>query len=358
MGKLIMGYWDCQYCGSKGIPGDQRECTSCGHPRDESVSFYIKDKNYVSDEKAATISKNPDWYCSYCNTLNSDDLTNCKGCGASKAESEKNYFQLKAEASVKKNEEPSKPFKKREAESEEDSDTEEESQKPKADRKKLFTIVALIVLALVIIFSPKKKDVEVSGLSWERNIEIEQYANVDESDWTLPDDANLHSKALEIHHYDHVVDHYEEVEVERSREVLDGYETHTRTVDLGNGYFEEETYETPRYRTEYYTETESRPVYRDDPVYATKYYYDIWRWIPERTVSTSGNDHNAYWGELNLSDDEREGTHDEKYTVTFTGKKDKTYTYEIPEDEWNGYNIGDKYKIKIQTGSNKFEIIE
>ena len=361
MGKLIMGYWDCQYCDNKGIPGDSRECTFCGHPRDESVSFYLKDMNYVSEEKAATISKNPDWYCSYCNTLNNAELTSCKGCGAPRSDSEKNYFDLKAEKEKKQNEEFLYNGDANASQTQNSTNRNNSLNLLKnagRKRNKFFVLAALAVLALIAIFVPKKKDVEVTGLSWERNIEIEQYANVDESDWTLPEDANLHSTSREIHHYDHVVDHYVTVEVEKSRQVLDGYDTHTRTVDLGNGYFEEETYETPRYRTEYYTETETQPVYRDDPVYATKYYYDIWKWIPSRTVSTSGSDHNAYWGECNFSENEREYSRSEKYTVTFTGKKDKKYTYEIPMDEWNSYEIGDKYRIKTQTGSNKFEIIE
>ena len=361
MGKLIMGYWDCQYCDTKGIPGDSRECTCCGHPRDESVSFYLKDMNYVSEEKAATISRKPDWYCPFCNTLNNAELTECKGCGAPRGDSEKNYFDLKAEKAKKQSEEllfDSEEPRPQTGKNAKSNTPLNAINKVSGKRSKIFGIAALALIALFAIFVPKKKDVEVTGLSWERDIKIEQYANVDEDDWSLPQDANLHTTKLEIHHYDHVIDHYIDVQVERSREVLDGYDTHTRTVDLGNGYFEEEIYETPRYRTEYYTEIETQPVYRDDPVYATKYYYDIWKWIPSRKVSTSGDDHNAYWGEVNLAENEREDTRNEKYTVTFTGKKNKKYTYEIPIDEWMGYDIGNKFKIKTQTGSKKFEIVE
>lgn len=361
MGKIIMGYWDCRYCGAKGVPGDQRECTACGHPRDESVTFYMKDKNYVSEEKASKISRKPDWYCSYCNTLNNSEKTECEGCGASRSESEKNYFQIQAEKAAK----AAKAVSSSRHNEDYDDYNEYEDEKPKRsfkglikNRIRFFGILALIILALTVIFIPKKKAVEVSGLNWERDVKIEKYANVDESDWELPDGANLHSKELEIHHYNHVIDHYEEVEVRKSRDVLDGYDTHTRYNDLGNGYFEEETYETPRYTTEYYYETESQPVYRDDPVYATKYYYDIWKWIPYRDVYSSGADHNPYWGELNLREDEREASREGTYEVTFTNKKGKTFTYEIPEDEWNRYNIGDKLKIKTSPGSRSFKVIE
>lgn len=357
MGKLIMGYWDCQYCGNKGIPGDTRECTTCGHPRDESVKFYLKDNNYVSEEKAASVSRKPDWYCSYCNTLNNSENEFCESCGAPRSESEKNYFTMRSSSNT-----GSMNLRSNHSDDEDDLDSYEQALHKSANKsgsgsKKFFIILALIIAGLVAIFAPRKKDVEVTRLDWERNIQIEQYTDVYESDWSLPQGATLHDTKLEIHHYDHILDHYDEVTVQKSREVLDGYDTHTRTIDLGNGYFEEETYETPRYRTEYYTETESVPVYRDDPVYAKKYYYDIWKWVPSRNVSTSGNGHNAYWGDLNLSDNEREGAHSEKYSVTFTGKNDKTYTYELLESEWNKFEIGQKYKIKVQTGSNQFEII-
>lgn len=364
MGNIIMGYWDCQYCGEKGIPGDQRECTSCGHPRDESIKFYMKDNNYVSEEKAAKISRKPDWYCSYCNTLNNSEKTECEGCGASRSDSEKNYFEIQAEKAAKAaNALKITKSKKRsdddfDDEEFDDEEPEEKIKMTKQTKIRFFGLLALIVLALTVIFIPKKKAVEVSGLSWERDIQIEKYANVDESDWELPDGANLHSQRQEIHHYNHVIDHYEDVEVQKSREVLDGYDTHTRYNDLGNGYFEEESYQTPRYRTEYYYETESRPVYRDDPVYATKYYYDIWKWIPYRDVYSSGADHNPYWGELDLSDDEREAYREGTYEVTFSNKKGKTFTYEIPEEDWNGYNIGDKLKIKTSPGSKSFKVIK
>ena len=55
MGRIIEGYWDCKYCDSKGISGSIRECPNCGHPRDDTVKFYLKDeKKYVSEEKAKT----------------------------------------------------------------------------------------------------------------------------------------------------------------------------------------------------------------------------------------------------------------------------------------------------------------
>lgn len=60
-------------------------------------------------------------------------------------------------------------------------------------------------------------------------------------------------------------------------------------IDMGNGYFEEETISTPVYETYYETEEYQEPIYRDEPVYAMKYYYDIDRYVYERSVNTSGS---------------------------------------------------------------------
>ena len=95
MSKLVMGYWDCPFCGSKEIRGDVVNCPSCGRARGE-VQFYVKGytegTSLMEDEKK--VSKNPDWYCSFCNSLNSDNAQFCGNCGASRADSESNYFQM------------------------------------------------------------------------------------------------------------------------------------------------------------------------------------------------------------------------------------------------------------------------
>ena len=57
---------------------------------------------YVSEEEAEKISRNPDWQCSFCGSLNSDDLNVCKNCGATKEDSERNYFEMRQQEEEKK----------------------------------------------------------------------------------------------------------------------------------------------------------------------------------------------------------------------------------------------------------------
>ena len=100
--RLVEGFWDCPYCGRKRISGLEREC-SCGAERGEDVKFYMDGVHYIDDETAKTISKNPDWLCSYCGALVSDNDDTCHNCGASKSESEMNYFQNREKIEQREN---------------------------------------------------------------------------------------------------------------------------------------------------------------------------------------------------------------------------------------------------------------
>lgn len=361
MGRLVKAYWDCPFCETKQIGGDLRECPNCGRPRGE-VKFYMKDNaqeytyaanerqniEYVEEEKAAGINRNPDWYCSYCNSLNNDGESICKGCGATREDSEANYFTLKYKQEQKEQELEEQKINERPAE-------------VKSVSKRGIGSLALVLLALAgllfFLFKPSVNTETVKAVSWTREIDIEQYVNLQESDWHLPEGAELIESKRELHYYDHVLDHYEEREVERSREVLDHYDYSYDYVDLGNGYYEEVEHSTPVYKTEYYTETEQYPVYVDVPVYDTKYYYTIWRWIKNRVASASGTAHDEYWPETALADNERTADTREKYRFTYTsGKKEKEFA--IGYDEWRKLSAGDSIKIKSSRAGRSYLLLE
>ncbi len=359
MGKLVMGYWDCPVCGQKEIAGDVMNCPSCGRARGD-VQFYMKngadnaprkadnraDMEYLSEEKAAEIGKNPDWYCSFCNSLNRDHAAFCSNCGATRESSESNYFdQLK---------------KRKEAEqAEQAAQTRSQPQAKPQKSKRPLAILAIILVAIIglVVFMNGNKtqgDLQVTDLAWTRSIPVEQYQQFSESGWTLPEGAEITAQRQEIHHYDQVLDHYEDVEVERSREVLDHYDTEYTYEDLGNGTFEEVPHDVPVYVTEYYTEIVQEPVYVPVPRYQTKYDYTIWRWVQVRTETASGTEHNAAWPELNLKEDEREGSpRAELYTFTVKNEKDVRTTYSLAESDWNNINVGNRLNITAKrTGAD------
>ena len=339
MSKLVMGYWDCPVCGNREIRGDVVNCPSCGRARGD-VKFYVKGYTEgeslreeelgrfeeLDEKKAEEMGSNPDWYCSFCNSLNSDKAEVCSNCGATRADSEANYFDR-----LKKKQE--------EEAAEQAAQPQSGSKQQKSSRRPLI-IFAAILLAIIGIFvwmngSKTAGDLKVTGLSWIRNINIEENRMFSESGWSLPAGAEQTGTRQEIHHYDSVLDHYEDVQVQRSRQVYD-HDEYTM-VDNGNGTFREVSH--PVYRTEYYTETEQRPVYRQVPRYATKYYYNIWRWTPSRDV--------AAWPEYTLAENEREGQRSETYrfTVEHTKENKPPVTYRLAESDWQNVNTGDQLFI-------------
>ena len=343
MGKLVMGYWDCPYCETKGIRGDITVCPSCGRPRGQ-VKFYMKgqaqgeerraddvaDIEYVDEEKAKYVNRNPDWYCSFCETLNSDNVDTCQSCGASRADSEANYFQMHANLNA------------REAARQQPGQT----QQRKASRLPLILIAVVLVIVGLTMFmnsNTTSRDYRISAVTWERTIQVEQNVEYHESGWSVPAGGSVTGQRSEIHHYDSVFDHYETYEVQRSRRVLDHYETYYTYEDLGNGMYNQVEHERPVYETEYYTETEQRPVYKQVPRYQTKYYYDIWRWTPSREATASGEGHSAYWPNPQLGENEREGERTAVYRVTLTNTKNEASTrYRVAEADWNTLNPGDE----------------
>ena len=358
MSKLVMGYWDCPVCGNKGIRGDVANCPSCGRARGD-VKFYVKGYTegdslkaselsqfeQLDDKKAEEMGRNPDWYCSFCNSLNSDKVQVCGNCGATRADSEANYFEM-----LKKKQE-------REAAEAGAQPQPSSPQRPSSSRKPLFIFLAVLA-AVVCLFiwmngSKTSGDLKVTSLEWARIINIEENKMFSESGWTLPAGAEQTDARREIQGYNQVFDHYEDVEVQRSRQVYD-HDEYT-LVDNGNGTFSQVSH--PVYRTEYYTETEQRPVYVPVPYYGTKYYYNIWRWTPSRDVTASGTDHNAAWPEYELAENEREGQRAEEYrfTVEHTKKQASPETYRLAESDWMNINVGDQLAITSKrTGADPF----
>ena len=223
----------------------------------------------------------------------------------------------------------------------------------------LFKPVGIIlgILFLIWLFWPVTRSATVESFRWERKIEVEQFRLCEESDWSVPAGGTITSTRQEIHHYDHVLDHYETKTRTVTEQVFDGYDTSYR--DTGNGQFE--IVQTPKYKTVKKTETYQEPVYKDVQVYRTKYYYNIGRWKHDSYLTTSGSDKNPYWHETNLPSslpnpkygDKKQGPKIEDYYVRL--KQDDGETYETTFDfvKWNELNIGDHIEYKSFRFSKK-----
>ena len=340
MGKIVVGCWDCDYCGADRISGEIKICPNCGKPRGKDVTFYMAGpKNYVEDPDK--INKNPDWVCPYCQTLNPDDNKFCSACGAAREESDTDYFESKEKDRERRE--------KREEDKRKAEGTDTETRSSGRSRLPLFLILFALFGLLIFMFMPKTKKMHVDSRTWERSVSIERYQEVRESSWNLPDDAWNVTSRDEVYTYNHVLDHYETRTREVSEQVLDGYDTEIEYRDLGNGYYEEIEHQVPRYRTEYHTETYEEPVYVDIPVFAKKYYYSIMKWLYDRDEVTSGADNEPYFAELNLPENERENGRREQYWILSGDKR-----YRIAYDLWKQVRTGSDIKATVAGG----EIVE
>ena len=376
MGKLVEGLWDCKYCGTKRIKGRFRECPNCGKARGTETTFYLLDvgkKDYVPEKEAKKFNKNPDWVCNFCGNLNSDNSQDCVYCGAPRTAENLDYFENKKKEEQKQTQSQAQTQEPRTQQQQDEYQEKEYHQKEyKSQSKKakftftpsilksvlLVFLVAISIFGIVSLLSPKEYEIVVNELSWKRTIEIERYQTVQESSWSLPAGANLLYTNNEYSHSEQVLDHYETRTRQVAKERISGYETYVSGYrDLGNGYFEEITGQRPIYETYYETETYQEPVYRSEPVYRTKYYYEIDKWLHERTVATSGTDKSPYWGDTNLSSDERISSKSENYMVEgIDTKKDKTISFSLPFEDWSALEISQNLKVKITFGQG--EILE
>lgn len=402
----VEGYWDCAYCGRTGIRGRFVSCPGCGHARDASVRFYTKgigedeaisqeeferqkaeaERNSHSDSShhseaqaseagapslfgreegqgtggAADATDASDWYCDFCDSYNPATANFCRNCGAAREQSSGQTYEQTMGKVARTYDAQGNLVKERDL-----STRRQRAPKPQAAPartgapgclKWLLIIVGVILLGALgyeLFLAPKPQDMVVESFDWEQTIQIEELQTVQESDWNLPSDARLQSKSQEIRTYNHVVDHYETEQYEEPEQVLDHYETYTTQVDNGDGTFDVEEHQEPVYRTEYRTRTREVPVYVDIPVYDTKYYYEIERWVPTREVTTSGTDHDPQWGDVTLSPatgehgtgEEREGGRSGTYGVTDTDGN----RYTADKDLWDSLDKGQKVTVMVDS---------
>ena len=391
MGQKIEGYWDCAVCGKKANKGRYRNCPSCGRPRGKTTKFYLIEKDkFVSDD---VVPKGPDWFCECCDSYNTFSADYCTSCGAPKGAS-KNYFEMQKKESESKTAEESSSSTTYHKEYSHSypkrfyRDDDYTSSKPShsytpvksepinyskpikksgksawgtivdfVDSYKVSFLVILLILAMVgagiYLIIPKNVTLHVTQISWERSIDIQEYKTVRENDWYIPAGGRLVYSQSEIRRYEQVLDHYETRYETRYETYISGYTSHTNYIDLGNGYYDTETVDVPEYSTRSYTEPVEYPVYRSEPVYDTKYYYDIERWVYTRTSRSSGIDKNPYWPKTNLSTNERESTKHQNYVVTGYNVKDekqKSRSYSINYDLWQQVNPSTDIECMVSVG--------
>lgn len=332
---VYVGRWDCATCGHKGILGPKTECPSCGADRPKNVQFYLADESDVVQDadQLKRARAGADWRCSYCGQNNPADTITCISCGNGRSEQETRLTQRDYQSgTVPRSSQKVVP--------------ESTAIPPPRHRGKgcLWALIGLVVafIALVIIFGQTNAIVvTIEGFEWERSIRTEVNRLVEEEDWEMPAQGQLIESFRDIHHYDQVLDHYETRT--RTKERAVGTEQYVcGKRDLGNGYFEDKYCDRTVYET--YEEQYEAPVYRDKPVYRTKYRYNIYRWQKSAPIETQGIGKEAQWGDLTAvqSDPRRRATQRSAvYTITVRDEQNEQHDHAIPFKEWERLERGD-----------------
>lgn len=386
---ILMGKWDCEYCSRKGIPANIRHCPACGNPVGNNVKYYLPEgsTDYVDPH---SVPKGADWKCAYCGSYNRCTDTICKNCGASKQDG-KDYFKSNFEDikeivhtephSSNNSEAPHIGYiplsRSQPAPSQLRSNNEAENRSARAEKlipsiikalnpfkKYILAGIAIIavIIGLVLLITPKERILTVESFSWKRIMYIDEYKTVSESDWQMPSEGRLLYTRSEIRSYEHRLtgyktETYTQQEIDRYEQYVSGYR------DLGNGYFQEIMSSRPVYKS--VTKTREVPQYTDVPIYDTKYYYYIDKWVSDHTVTTSEADKNPYWGQEPPPSstppaigDERVSSRTEHYYFVGTiVDSDKSQNYAISYADWIRLQDGDTVRCNVYI-TGKVELLD
>ncbi len=182
---------------------------------------------------------------------------------------------------------------------------------------------------------------KVEGLEWEATAEIHEWKICYESGWDVPEGAAVYKEQEEIRSYKIV-----------------GYETKYKTETYQElvGYYRP-TWR-PRYETR--TRTVSYQVPIKEPIYATKYYYTIEKWVYSKSVQLAcGHDKNYTYPDYVCTSNERVSNVEYKYLVKL--ECDESFvSHIVDKDTWESLEIGqeitgtkDEYgRIKVDWETN------
>jgi hypothetical protein len=392
---IIEMLWRCTPgCGHEN-KGFQKECANCGRPKTDSDSDYLPsdishDVAIVDPELLRLATGGEDKTCRYCSSLQWKANGACARCGAPDQEAA-SWSQTTVHASHTPKPEKSRP---RVQDSRVDHgqpfqgfDEERDVFKFKRDVARrttnsiayvisVLTAVALVIGGLYLLFRTREVHASVASVSWKREVIVDRYSVRQHEGWQndRPSDAfNIADQGRRLHHYDHVVDHYDtERYTDRescgqdcktvaptcrttSRSCVpnkNGSATCTGGDRVCSGGGESCT-------KKYCSVTKSRQVavYRDDPVYRTWETWSAWDWSENRRVATNGISLDVRWpadDAVRLSVDiatveQERSRKTESYTVHFVNGTD-TYDYAPKsESEFGKFKAGKTFLIRVGT---------
>lgn len=378
---IMEAAWDCASCSKKLIPGHLKECPQCGSPwdavRDPKETRYLPDNaRVVTDpDEVRRAYIGPDRRCRYCFRASPADAMECGNCGRTLDGEDKtvpvvtyrggnepptavrSLDELPRESPAARRQ-PAADVQDLEPEDPEIAATWFQLHWPKLAAAAAAMVVLLGVFFVYQNFLKTETSVlTVSELTWERQLSIEEYRTVQDSGWSIPDGGRHVRDYQDVYEYVKVFDGYDYIDRVVTEEVYSHaapYDCGDTYVDLGNGYIDKQDvicYE-DIYNTYTYTVEDPVARYRDDPVYRTKFDYDIERWVFSKWEVASGGDGESdqpRWpGSEFLKDNQRVGLgKSEKYVVVMTSSNGRTYTEEPGLEVWARLDLEDEVSTQM-----------
>lgn len=374
MATIKLKVWNCNPgCGTKGVYGPSTTCPNCGRPRPKDVTFHSTGIVVTDPSKLEEAYKGADVVCGHCDMHNKAWDTECYGCGnpldyssedeslpvysynvGSKVIRPRNVERVETKTVVAPKEDIyTRPrTKPKVAEPLYDSYSEEKVNKRSFNLNINWPrwILGILISSVVVLFCIEyytARDVvlTVDNHSWKREIPISSWEEVRESDWDTPRGAFNVSSSQEIHHYDQVLDGYEDRCQTVCESVADGQDACGETcTDLGNGYESCVTDYCTTYRQDCREECDQVAVYRDEPVYDTYYQYSIMKWVHHHTEKASDNGKNPMWPivpQQFVGSGYREERRSETYYLYLKERGYDDRTVSVSYSKWEVLNVGD-----------------
>ena len=298
MGKTYEMMWDCAYCSTENLLGkSHKHCPNCGTAQDPTKRYFPPAEEKVAVEDHEYIGK--DKVCGFCEAPNAALAKFCTECAA----------PMDGTKDVALVGEPAEP-----------PPSDPKSEAKKSPIKWIVGVVALVLVIIAVFSLQEEKGVVVTGHSWSRSIEVEQYKQVTEKDWRdrVPATGKIQSCR----------------DKERdTKKVADGEECSIVKKDNGDGTYNESEKCTTKYK--------SVPIYDD---WCT---YQIKKWTVVRTEKETGTDLEPAWPTVSMRtcnlvalNCEREGERKDVYTVQLKDEEGKIHECAFGESKWKSIKDG------------------
>jgi hypothetical protein len=305
--------WKCDYCGTDKLLGkSQRFCRNCGAPQNP------KNRYFPSQEEAVAVQNyrhvGADLVCPACGGANAANCRFCTQCGAPLDTA--TQVALKTDSITPATPAPMK-------------------NKPSV---LLPAIAALCILGIGLFaldyFWRKEVTLQLASSAWRREIKIEQFQALPQSDWcdAMPGDAYRVSSSSEVRSY---------------RKIPDGETCSSERVDQGDGTFT--------------TREHCVTKYRSESVYDRKCYFTVNRWRYSRSLTAGGSDRAPHDPPLELAragnclgcerEQQRSATY--FFNLEASDGKHQAYRCEVAETLWRQAEPGSTWTLEAGALSGK-----